>query len=142
MKDTAIVCNIGHFDYEIQVKQLSELTGVSKKNLKPLVDIYTLPNKHRIIVLSEGRLVNLGNATGHPSFVMSCSFSNQVLGQIELFTKPYAIGVHRLPKALDEKVAAIHVKALGGKLERLSAAQADYIGVPVDGPFKADFYRY
>lgn len=142
MKDTAIVCNIGHFDHEIQVKQLSELAGVSKHTLKPLVDIYTLPNKRRIIVLSEGRLVNLGNATGHPSFVMSCSFSNQVLGQIELFTKPYELGVHRLPKELDEKVAAIHVKALGGHLEKLSEAQADYIGVPINGPFKADFYRY
>jgi adenosylhomocysteinase len=142
MKDTAIVCNIGHFDHEIQVKQLGKLAGVSKKNLKPLVDIYTLPNKRRIIVLSEGRLVNLGNATGHPSFVMSCSFSNQVLGQIELFTKPYEIGVHRLPKELDEKVAALHVSALGGRLEKLTPEQADYIGVPADGPFKADFYRY
>lgn len=142
MKDTAIVCNIGHFDHEIQVKQLNELPGVTKESLKPLVDVYTLPNKHRIIILSEGRLVNLGNATGHPSFVMSCSFSNQVLGQIELFTKQYDIGVHRLPKELDEKVADLHVKALGGHLSKLTAEQAEYIGVSVDGPFKADFYRY
>jgi adenosylhomocysteinase len=144
MKDTAIVCNIGHFDHEIQVKELNALEGAIKKTLKPLVDVYTMPNKRRIIVLSEGRLVNLGNATGHPSFVMSCSFSNQVLGQIELFTntKAYSIGVHRLPKELDEKVATIHVEALGGHLSRLSEEQADYIGVPVAGPFKADFYRY
>jgi adenosylhomocysteinase len=142
MKDTAIVCNIGHFDHEIQVKQLEELSGVSKETLKPLVDVYTLPNKRRIILLSEGRLVNLGNATGHPSFVMSCSFTNQVLGQIELFTKKYDIGVYRLPKELDEKVAAVHVAALNGSLTKLSADQAKYIGVQVDGPFKADFYRY
>jgi adenosylhomocysteinase len=142
MKDTAIVCNIGHFDHEIQVKQLNELPGVSKETLKPLVDVYTLPNKRRIILLSEGRLVNLGNATGHPSFVMSCSFTNQVLGQIELFTKKYDIGVHRLPKELDEKVAALHVAALGGHVSKLSADQADYLGIPVEGPFKVDFYRY
>jgi adenosylhomocysteinase len=142
MKDTAIVCNIGHFDHEIQVKQLNELAGVSKETLKPLVDVYTLPNKRRIILLSEGRLVNLGNATGHPSFVMSCSFTNQVLGQIELYTKHYDIGVHRLPKELDEKVAALHVAALGGHVSKLTPEQAEYIGVPVDGPFKADFYRY
>lgn len=142
MKDTAIVCNIGHFDHEIQVKQLNELPGVSKETLKPLVDVYTLPNKRRIILLSEGRLVNLGNATGHPSFVMSCSFTNQVLGQIELYTKKYDIGVHRLPKELDEKVAALHVAALGGHVSKLSADQADYLGIPVEGPFKVDFYRY
>jgi len=142
MKDTAIVCNIGHFDHEIQVKQLNELPGVAKETLKPLVDVYTLPNKRRIIVLSEGRLVNLGNATGHPSFVMSCSFSNQVLGQIELYTKHYDIGVHRLPKELDEKVAALHVSALGGHVSKLTPEQAEYIGLPINGPFKADFYRY
>ncbi len=142
MKDTAIVCNIGHFDHEIQVKQLNELPGVSKETLKPLVDVYTLPNKRRIILLSEGRLVNLGNATGHPSFVMSCSFTNQVLGQIELYTKKYDIGVHRLPKELDEKVAALHVAALGGHVSKLSADQAEYLGIPVEGPFKVDFYRY
>ncbi|HVA10946.1 MAG TPA: adenosylhomocysteinase [Candidatus Dormibacteraeota bacterium] len=142
MKDTAIVCNIGHFDHEIQVKQLNELPGVSKETLKPLVDVYALPNKRRIILLSEGRLVNLGNATGHPSFVMSCSFTNQVLGQIELYTKHYDIGVHRLPKELDEKVAALHVAALGGRVSKLSADQAEYLGIPVEGPFKVDFYRY
>ena len=142
MKDTAIVCNIGHFDHEIQVKQLEALSGISKETLKPLVDVYTLPNKRRVILLSEGRLVNLGNATGHPSFVMSCSFSNQVLGQIELFNKDYKVGVYRLPKELDEKVAAVHVAALKGNVTKLSAEQAKYIGVPVNGPFKADFYRY
>ena len=142
MKDTAIVCNIGHFDHEIQISRLNELEGVKKETLKPLVDVYTMPSKRRIIVLSEGRLVNLGNATGHPSFVMSCSFSNQVLGQIELFTKSYEIGVHRLPKELDEKVAAVHVEALGGHVSKLTDSQAEYLGLSVDGPFKSDFYRY
>ncbi len=142
MKDTAIVCNIGHFDDEIQMKQLNELKGIKKKTIKPLVDLYTMPSGRRLIVLSEGRLVNLGNATGHPSFVMSNSFSNQVLAQIELYTKEYKVGVYRLPKALDEKVAALHVEALGGQLTTLNAKQADYLGVPVGGPFKADHYRY
>jgi adenosylhomocysteinase len=142
MKDTAIVCNIGHFDHEIQVAELNQLEGISKQTLKPLVDIYTMPNKRRIILLSEGRLVNLGNATGHSSFVMSCSFSNQVLGQIELYTKHYDIGVHRLPKELDEKVAAIHLAALGGQLSKLSEAQADYLAISANGPFKSDLYRY
>lgn len=142
MKDTAIVCNIGHFDDEIQMKQLEELDGVKKENIKPLVDQYTLTNGRRLIILSEGRLVNLGNATGHPSFVMSNSFSNQVLAQIELFTKGYEIGVYRLPKDLDEKVAAIHVEALHGHLSKLTSAQAEYLGVPAKGPFKADHYRY
>jgi len=142
MKDTAIVCNIGHFDHEIQVQQLNDLPGVKKKTIKPLVDLYTLPNGRRLLVLSEGRLVNLGNATGHPSFVMSNSFSNQVLAQIELFTKPHKVGVYRLPKHLDEKVAAVHVEALGGQLSQLSPEQADYLGLPVHGPFKADHYRY
>ena len=142
MKDTAIVCNIGHFDHEIQISQLNELKDVKKETIKPQVDLYTMPNGRRLIILSEGRLVNLGNATGHPSFVMSCSFSNQVLGQIELFTKKYEIGVHRLPKELDEKVAAIHVEALGGKITRLTSEQAEYLGVSVDGPLKGDLYRY
>lgn len=142
MKDTAIVCNIGHFDDEIEMKQLNELKGVKKETIKPLVDLYTMPNGRRLIILSEGRLVNLGNATGHPSFVMSNSFSNQVLAQIELYTKPYKIGVYRLPKELDEKVAALHVDALGGHLTKLTKKQADYIGVPIEGPFKADHYRY
>lgn len=142
MKDTAVVCNIGHFDDEIQMKELEALSGIKKQSVKPLVDVYTLPNDRRIIVLSEGRLVNLGNATGHSSFVMSCSFTNQVLAQIELFTKNYAIGVHRLPKELDEKVAALHVAACGGKLTKLTTEQADYLGVPLEGPFKAEHYRY
>ena len=142
MKDTSIVCNIGHFDLEIQVEQLNKLDGVKKETIKPLVDLYTLPNGRRLIVLSEGKLVNLGNATGHPSFVMSNSFSNQVLAQIELYTKPHEIGVYRLPKELDEKVAAVHVEALGGQMTKLSPEQAKYLGLPVDGPFKADHYRY
>lgn len=142
MKDTAIVCNIGHFDNEIQMKELNELAGNNKKEIKPQVDLYTMPSGRRLIVLSEGRLVNLGNATGHPSFVMSNSFSNQVLAQIELFTKKYEIGVYRLPKELDEKVAAVHVAALGAKLTKLTDAQATYLGVSKDGPFKADHYRY
>ncbi|MEK7059418.1 MAG: adenosylhomocysteinase [Patescibacteria group bacterium] len=142
MKDTAIVCNIGHFDDEIQIGRLNDLEGVDKQTIKPLVDLYTLPSKRRLIVLSEGRLVNLGNATGHSSFVMSNSFTNQVLAQIELYTKSYEVGVHRLPKELDEKVAAVHVSALGGNLTKLSPDQADYIGVSVQGPYKADHYRY
>lgn len=143
MKDTAIVCNIGHFDHEIQMKQLNELSGIKKEEIKPQVDMYYMPdNQHRLIVLSEGRLVNLGNATGHPSFVMSNSFSNQVLAQIELYTKPYEIGVYRLPKELDEKVAAVHVAALDGHITVLSPDQAEYLGVPAAGPFKADHYRY
>jgi adenosylhomocysteinase len=142
MKDTAIVCNIGHFDHEIQVQQLNDLAGASKQTVKPLVDVYTLPNGRRIILLSEGRLVNLGNATGHPSFVMSCSFSNQVLGQIELFTKDYKLGVHRLPKQLDEKVGRIHVEALGAHLTTLTPDQAAYLGIPAGGPLKSEYYRY
>lgn len=143
MKDTAIVCNIGHFDHEIQIEALNNLEGVKKKTIKPLVDIYTLPESgNRVIVLSEGRLVNLGNATGHPSFVMSNSFSNQVLAQIELYTKEYELGVHRLPKELDEKVAKVHVEALDGHLTQLSNDQATYLGLPQAGPFKADHYRY
>ncbi len=143
MKDTAIVCNIGHFDDEIQVGPLNALEGVKKEEVKPQVDLYTMPGTGiRLIVLSEGRLVNLGNATGHPSFVMYNSFSNQVLAQIELYTKDYELGVHRLPKELDEKVAAVHVKALDGHLTTLTPEQADYIGVHRDGPFKAEHYRY
>jgi adenosylhomocysteinase len=143
MKDTAIVCNIGHFDHEIQIGQLNDLPGVEKTEIKPQVDLYTMPDTgRRIIVLSEGRLVNLGNATGHPSFVMSNSFSNQVLAQIELYTKPHEIGVYRLPKDLDEKVARVHVEALGAHLTQLTDSQAKYLGVPQDGPFKADHYRY
>lgn len=143
MKDTAIVCNIGHFDHEIQIKQINELPGIKKETIKPLVDLYTLQDGKRIIVLSEGRLVNLGNATGHPSFVMSCSFSNQVLGQIELYTTDkYEVGVHRLPKELDEKVAAIHVEALGGNVTKLTPDQAEYLGLSINGPLKGEHYRY
>jgi adenosylhomocysteinase len=143
MKDTAIVCNIGHFDDEIQIGPLNKLSGVKKEEIKPQVDLYVMPGTgNRLIVLSEGRLVNLGNATGHPSFVMSNSFTNQVLAQIELYTKDYELGVHRLPKELDEKVAAVHVKALDGHLTKLSPDQAEYIGVPQAGPFKSDHYRY
>ncbi len=142
MKDAAIVCNIGHFDVEIQMKELNEFPKIKKEQVKPQVDLYTFPDGHRIIVLAEGRLVNLGCATGHPSFVMSNSFTNQVLAQIELFTKRYEVGVHRLPKHLDEKVAALHIEQLGGKLTKLSKNQADYLGLAVEGPFKADHYRY
>ncbi len=142
MKDTAIVCNIGHFDHEIQVAQLNKLEGAKKLTIKPLVDVYTLPNKRRIIILSEGRLVNLGNATGHSSFVMSTSFSNQVLAQMELYVKPHEIGVYRLPKQLDEKVAAIHLIARGGHLSHLSDSQSEYLDLPNNGPFKSDYYRY
>jgi len=141
-KDTAIICNIGHFDHEIQMKELNALTGVKKEEIKPQVDLYTMPSGRRLIVLSEGRLVNLGNATGHPSFVMSNSFSNQVLAQIELYTKSYDLGVYRLPKELDEKVALIHVEALGAKMTKLSDEQAAYLDIPTEGPLKADHYRY
>jgi adenosylhomocysteinase len=142
-KDTAIVCNIGHFDHEIQIKQLNELPGVKKAEIKPQVDLYTMPGTgRRLIILSEGRLVNLGNATGHPSFVMSNSFSNQVLAQIELYTKPQAVGVYRLRKELDEKVAKVHVEALGAHLTTLTPDQAKYLGLSPDGPLKPDHYRY
>ncbi len=142
MKDTAIVCNIGHFDVEVQVKQLNEFPGIKKNQLKPQVDIYTFPDGHRIILLAEGRLVNLGCGMGHPSFVMSNSFTNQVLAQIELFTKVYPAGIHRLPKQLDEKVAALHLEHIGVHLSTLTAEQATYLGVNKNGPFKADYYRY
>ncbi|HCR81655.1 MAG: Adenosylhomocysteinase [Candidatus Pacebacteria bacterium GW2011_GWB1_47_8] len=142
MKDAAIVCNIGHFDIEIQVDKLNKFPGIKKKTIKPQVDLYTFPDDHRIILLSEGRLVNLGNATGHPSFVMSNSFTNQVLAQIELWTKDYQVGVYELPKELDEKVAKLHVEHLGGKLTKLTKEQAKYAGIPVNGPFKPEYYRY
>lgn len=142
MKDGAIVCNIGHFDVEIQVERLNTAKGVKKVQVKPQVDRYIFPNGGSLILLAEGRLVNLGCAHGHPSFVMSNSFTNQVLAQIELWTKKYEIGVFRLPKHLDEKVALLHVKALGGKLTKLSSEQADYLGVKTAGPFKPDHYRY
>ena len=144
MKDQAILGNIGHFDNEIQMAAL-ERSGATKTNIRPQVDLWTFPDTGKsIIVLSEGRLLNLGNATGHPSFVMSNSFSNQVIAQIELWTKndEYDNEVYRLPKHLDEKVARVHVEALGGKLTKLTKEQAEYIGVDVDGPYKADHYRY
>lgn len=142
MKDTAIVCNIGHFDIEIQVAELNNFTGIKKETIKPQVDIYTFPDGHRIILLAEGRLVNLGCATGHPSFVMSNSFTNQVLAQIELYTKKYDIGVHRLPKNLDEKVAFLHLGQLGAELTALTKRQSEYLNLPTTGPFKPDHYRY
>lgn len=142
MKNNAIVCNIGHFDNEIQVNKLYELDSVVIENIKPQVDLIHLPNDKAIILLSEGRLVNLGNATGHPSFVMSCSFTNQVLAQMELWLNPHEIGVYTLPKHLDEEVARLHLDKLGVKLTNLSVKQADYIGVPIEGPYKPDHYRY
>ncbi len=142
MKDKAIVCNIGHFDNEIQVDKLMSYPGIKRVNIKPQVDQFIFPDGHSIILLSEGRLVNLGNATGHPSFVMSNSFTNQTLAQLELWQKEYEIGVYRLPKNLDEEVARLHLEHVGAKLTKLSKEQADYIGVPVDGPYKAEHYRY
>lgn len=142
MKDQAIVCNIGHFDNEIQVNKLENYPGIKEVNIKPQVDKYIFPDGHAIILLSKGRLVNLGNATGHPSFVMSNSFSNQVLAQIELWTKPHEVGVYMLPKELDEEVARLHLEQLGVKLTKLTREQSDYINVPVEGPYKADHYRY
>lgn len=142
MKDTAIVCNIGHFDIEIQVGALGKVAGIKKEVIKPQVDQYTFSDGHRIILLAEGRLVNLGCATGHPSFVMSNSFSNQVLAQIELWTGEYELGVHLLPKSLDEKVARIHLEAVGGNLSELTPAQSDYLDISQTGPFKPDTYRY
>ena len=144
MKHQAIVGNIGHFDNEIDMAGLARLPGIKRTNIKPQVDEWTFPDGHAVIVLSEGRLLNLGNATGHPSFVMSNSFTNQVIAQVELFTKPgeYELGVHVLPKHLDEKVARLHLDALGVKLTQLTKEQAAYIGVPVDGPYKPDHYRY
>jgi len=144
MKQGAIVGNIGHFDNEIDMAGLAGLPGVRRSNIKPQVDEWFFADGHSILVLSEGRLLNLGNATGHPSFVMSNSFTNQTIAQVELFTKTadYPVGVHVLPKHLDEKVARLHLDALGVKLTTLTDEQASYIGVPVDGPYKPDTYRY
>ncbi|HPW65886.1 MAG TPA: adenosylhomocysteinase [Salinivirgaceae bacterium] len=142
MKDQAIVCNIGHFDNEIQVAQLESWKGIKKVNIKPQVDQYYFPDGHSIILLAEGRLVNLGCATGHPSFVMSNSFTNQTLAQIDLWKNKYEIGVYRLPKHLDEMVARLHLDKIGVKLTKLTQEQADYIGVPVEGPYKPEHYRY
>ena len=142
MKNNAIVCNIGHFDSEIQVSKLKSYPGIKCRNIKPQVDQYFFPDGHSIILLAEGRLVNLGCATGHPSFVMSNSFTNQTLAQIELFTKKYEVGVYCLPKHLDEEVARLHLSKIGAKLTKLTPEQAAYIGVSVDGPYKSDLYRY
>lgn len=142
MKDQAIVCNIGHFDNEIQVSRLEAWSGIEKINIKPQVDKYIYADGHSIFLLAEGRLVNLGCATGHPSFVMSNSFTNQTLAQIELWQKNYEVNVYRLPKALDEEVARLHLEQLGVKLTQLTPDQADYIGVPVEGPYKPEHYRY
>ena len=144
MPNDAIVCNIGHFDLEIDVAGLEAYSGIEKNNIKPLVDRYTFPDGHSILLLAEGRLVNLGCATGHPSFVMSNSFTNQVLAQIALWTQPdeYPLGVHTLPKELDEEVARLHLGQLGVKMTKLTQIQADYLGIPKDGPFKPDHYRY
>jgi adenosylhomocysteinase len=144
MKDQAIVCNIGHFDNEIQVEALEAWPGVERTTVKPQVDVFTFPDGHSIILLAEGRLVNLGCATGHPSFVMSNSFTNQVLAQISLWTEPdkYKLGVHTLPKHLDEEVARLHLDRLGAKLTKLSSDQSEYLGIPASGPYKPDHYRY
>jgi adenosylhomocysteinase len=144
MKDQAIVCNIGHFDNEIQMDRLNTAKGVAKLNIKPQVDKYTFPGGNAIFVLAEGRLVNLGCATGHPSFVMSNSFSNQTLAQLDLWRNKdtYKVDVYTLSKKLDEEVARLHLEKIGVKLTQLSKKQADYIGVPVEGPYKADHYRY
>ena len=144
MKHQAIVGNIGHFDNEIDMAGLAKIPGIEKQEFKPQVDVWKFSDGHSIIVLSEGRLLNLGNATGHPSFVMSNSFSNQVIAQIELFSKnsDYERKVYVLPKHLDEKVARLHLDALGVKLTEMSAEQAAYLGVPVEGPYKSDHYRY
>jgi adenosylhomocysteinase len=144
MKHQAILGNIGHFDNEIDMAGLAKIDGIERVNIKPQVDEWVFPDGHSILVLSEGRLLNLGNATGHPSFVMSNSFTNQVIAQVALFTSPqdYPLGVHTLPKHLDEKVARLHLPALGVKLTNLRKEQADYLGVPLAGPYKPDHYRY
>jgi adenosylhomocysteinase len=142
MKDGAIVCNIGHFDNEIQMEQLEKMPGIKEENIKPQVDKFIFPDGHSIIMLSRGRLVNLGNATGHPSFVMSNSFTNQVLAQLALWEKRPEIGVYTLPKELDEEVARLHLDQLGVKLTKLSEEQAKYIGIKVEGPYKSEEYRY
>ena len=142
MKDQAIVCNIGHFDNEIQVDRLNDWPGMKKTNIKPQLDMYTFPDGHSIYLLAEGRLVNLGCATGHPSFVMSNSFTNQTLAQVDLWTNRRPVGVYRLDKKLDEEVARLHLAKIGVRLSKLTAAQSEYMGIPTDGPFKAEHYRY
>lgn len=142
MRNQAIVCNIGHFDNEIDTAALKKFPGIKKINIKPQVDQWVFPDGHSILLLAEGRLVNLGCATGHPSFVMSCSFTNQTLAQISLWKEDYKLGVYTMPKKLDEEVARLHLAKLGAKLTKLSADQASYIGVPQEGPYKNDEYRY
>merc|ERR1712199_95465 len=147
MKNNAIVGNIGHFDNEIEMAEIEGFPGIEVENIKPQVDRFVFPDGHGVIILASGRLLNLGCATGHPSFVMSCSFTNQVLAQLDLLknwkeTKAYKNDVYLLPKELDEKVAKLHLPALGANLTVLSKEQADYIGVPVAGPFKGNHYRY
>jgi adenosylhomocysteinase len=144
MKHQAIVGNIGHFDNEIDMVGLARLPGIRRVNIKPQVDEWQFPDGHCVILLSEGRLLNLGNATGHPSFVMSNSFTNQVIAQVELYTRPedYPTGVYTLPKHLDEKVARLHLAALGVTLTELTKEQASYLGIPVEGPYKSEHYRY
>lgn len=142
MKDQAIVCNIGHFDNEIQVSAFESQEGITKRTIKPQVDEYIFPDGHSIFILAEGRLVNLGCATGHPSFVMSNSFTNQTMAQLDLWQHDYKVGVYNLPKHLDEEVARLHLGKIGVKLTKLTQKQADYIGVSVDGPYKTDLYRY
>ena len=142
MKDQSIVCNIGHFDNEIQVAEFEKTEGIVKRNIKPQVDEYIFPDNRSVFILAEGRLVNLGCATGHPSFVMSNSFTNQTLAQIELWTNDYQVGVYCLPKHLDEEVARLHLEKIGAKLKKLTERQAEYLGVRVGGPFKSDTYRY
>jgi adenosylhomocysteinase len=142
MLDQSIVCNIGHFDHEIDVDKLQAYPGIVHTNIKPQVDKYTFPAGHSVFLLAEGRLVNLGSATGHPSFVMSNSFTNQVLAQIDLWKNPRGLSVKTLPKYLDEEVARFHLGKLGVKLTKMTKEQADYIGVPMDGPFKPEHYRY
>ena len=144
MKHLAVIANVGHFDNEIDMAGIAQIPGAQKIEIKPQVHEWRLPNGRSVLILSEGRLMNLGNATGHPSFVMSNSFSNQVLAQIELFSKPeqFPLGVHILPKHLDEKVAVLHLAALGVELTTLTKEQAEYIGVDPNGPFKVEHYRY
>ena len=142
MKDQAIVCNIGHFDNEIQVEQLNNWPGIKIINIKPQVDKYIYPDGKCIYLLAEGRLVNLGCATGHPSFVMSNSFTNQTLAQLDLWQHDYEVGVYRLPKRLDEEVARLHLEQIGVKLTKLTKEQADYLNLDIDGPYKAEHYRY
>ena len=142
MKDTAIVCNIGHFDNEIEVEKLVKYPGIKEINIKPQVDRFVFPDGHSIILLSRGRLVNLGNASGHPSFVMSTSFTNQTLAQLELWKTARPTGVYTLPKSLDEEVARLHLDKLGVKLTRLTNEQASYLGIPLEGPYKPEHYRY